>query len=95
MFAHQLNDKCVAAQIAHLVEVFDFKAQNAFEARLGDREDPAVLQVLAEQHAEGWRLKRGLSGFCREIAKRKRGVGREVEPALSAPSLGSGLQRKD
>ena len=91
VLAHKLNDKCVAAEIAHFVEMFDFKAQYPFKAGLGDREDPAVLQVLAEQHTEGRRLKRCLSVFCREVSQRKRGVSREIEPALSAPALCRGF----
>jgi hypothetical protein len=91
VLAHQFNDKRVAAEIAHLVEVLYFKAQNTFKTRLGDREDPAVLKVFAKKHTEGGRLKRSLSVFGREIGKGERGVRGEIEPALAASPLSGGL----
>ena len=40
------------AQVAHLVQMFHLNVDNALQTGLGDVRDTAVLQVLAEEHAE-------------------------------------------
>ena len=75
VLAHDLDDQVVGAKIAHFIAVFHFEAQDPFQSGLGDRDDAAVLQVFAQEHAESRRLKGSLSLFCREIGQGERGVG--------------------
>ena len=95
VLAHELDDQRVAAEVAHLVEVFHCKTQDPLEAGLRHRVDAAVLQVFAQEHAESRRLKRGLSLFGREISQREGGVCREIEPALAPAALGGRFECKD
>ena len=95
MLAHEFDDQRMAAQVAHFVQVLDFKAEDALEAGLGDGQDPAVLEVLPEEHAEGRRLQRSLSCSGRKISERERSVRGEVEPALAASPFRRRLERKD
>ena len=91
MLAHQLDDQRMTAQIPHLVEMFHFKAQDPLKTGLCDAQDPAVLQMLAKEHAECGRLQGSLSGLGSEIGQRQRGVRAQIEPALSAAALCCGL----
>ena len=52
VFAHQLYDELFGSQIPHFVQMLDSEIQNPFHARLCDGENPSVLDVLAQQHAE-------------------------------------------
>ena len=52
VLAHEFNSQCFPAQISHFIQVFNLKIENPFHSGLCDAENPAVLKMLAEKHAE-------------------------------------------
>ena len=95
VFSHQLYDERVTAQVSHLIEMFDFKTKDPLQTRLCDRDDPAVLQVLAQKHTESGCLKRCLPVPGSDICKGEGGVRRQIKPALAAAALRDGFECKD
>ena len=72
---HQLDDKNVAAEIPHFIQVFNFKTKNPLQTRLGDGDNFSVLQVFAKKHAEGrCGIRRGLV-LTGQVDQRKRCIG--------------------
>ena len=66
VLAHDLNDERLAAEISQLVQVLQFEVKDTLQSRLGDVDDPCVLKVLAQKHAEpGRRHGAGLAGLCK------------------------------
>jgi len=52
VFAHDLNDKGLAAEVAKLIQVFNLEINDTFQSWLCDRDNPSVAQMLAQKHAE-------------------------------------------
>ena len=52
VFAHQLDDQCMPAQIPHFIQVFHLKAEDALETGLRHGQNAPVLQMFAQKHAE-------------------------------------------
>ena len=67
VFAHDLDDQTVCAEVAHLIAVLDFEAQDPLEPGLGDRDDPPVLQVLSQKHAESRCLQGSLAAGAGQV----------------------------
>ena len=83
VFAHDLHDQLLVPQIAHFIQMFDLKEDDAFQARLPNGNDAPVLQVLAEKHTEiGGGQRAGLI-FPRQIDQRERGAGGDTQAKLS------------
>ena len=84
VLAHQFDDELLGAKVSHFIQVLDPEIEDPLHPGLGDGKDPAVLDVLAKQHAEaGSRDGAGLvSG--REVGQGKGGRSRQGEPVLAA-----------
>ncbi len=52
VFSHDFYNQLFVAEIPKLIEMFDFKMDDAFHARLADLSYPAVCDMLSQQHAE-------------------------------------------
>lgn len=72
---HQLDNKNVAAEIPHFIQVFNFKTKNPLQTRLGDGDNFSVLQVFAKKHAEGRRGIRCGLVLAGQVDQRKRCIG--------------------
>ena len=95
VFAHDFHDQGMAAEVAHFIEMLDLKAQDPLQAGLTDGDDPAVLQMLAQQHAERRRLQGRLSVLFRYIAQGERRVSRHIDPDLAAALFRHGPDGQD
>ena len=84
VLAHDLDDQVVGAKIAHFIAVFHFEAQDPFQSGLGDRDDAAVLQMLAQKHAESRRLKRCLAAGPGQVDQGEGRICAQIETDLTA-----------
>ena len=83
VFSHDFYNQLFAAEVPHLVEMFDGEADNPFQSRLGDIHNPAAADVLAQKHAEvGCCHRACLVALC-EVDKGERGAGRKIEALCS------------
>ena len=80
VFSHQFDDKQLAAEVTHLVQMFDLKMNTAFQTRLADGHDASASDVLAKQHAEIRGSHGSLLVGIRQICQRKTCVDREKKP---------------
>ncbi len=75
VLSHNFHNELFAAKISQIVQMFNFKIDNAFHMRLRNADDFSICNVLAKQHAEIRRRQgTGLVGFC-QINQRKGSVG--------------------
>ena len=84
VFAHQLHDELLGAQVPHFIQMLDLKIQNPLHAGLGDGENPAVLDMFAQEHTEvGSSHGAGFIFSCEKCEREgsRRGQG---EPVLAA-----------
>ena len=92
VLSHDLHDELFAAKIPQLIHMLHGKADDPFQPGLGNLHDPAVLQMLAQEHAEI----RSRSGtglvFPGQIDERQRSAGADTE-AQGAGALFDGEQK--
>ena len=65
VFTHDLNDQLLTAKITHFVQMLYMEVDDSLQPRLGDVGNPAVLQMLSQQHTKTrCRHGTGLVIFC-------------------------------
>ena len=52
VLAHQLNNQCFGAQIAHLIEMLNLKVDDTLHMRLVNTCNTSVCDMLAQHHTE-------------------------------------------
>ena len=87
VFSHQFHGKCLSAQISHFIQMLDLKPHHAFQTGLVNLYDPAILDMLSEQHAEIRRRHRTLFIFLCQINKRKGCICIQGKPLLRSSRL--------
>ena len=87
MLAHQLDDQCLVADIAHLIEVLNLHIDDSFHVRLINARDASVGDMLAQHHTECRCCQRTWFVLVRQIQKRKRGTCRDGHAKLAVCSF--------
>ena len=83
LFSHDLYDQEFPAQIPHLVQMLDGKADDTLQFRLRDIRDPPVSNMLPEKHAEVWRRHGRGFVYVSQVYQRERSVCADQKAFLS------------
>ena len=93
VLSHKLHNQPLAAQISHLIQMFDVEMDDSFKSGLSNIGDSAVLKMLAQEHAKARsRHGAGFIALC-EINQGQGCPGRDQKASLTAACCFYGKQQ--